>query len=136
MTWKLPSLLDLRRVLRLTPTIDADNGVEVVGRLGADPPIVRPFSNSGEADINLYLLGLGSGLVYANGGVAESRNYRGAANGYAPLDAGLLVPFDNLGTGTATGSKFLRDDRTWAVPPGTGGGGGGTGTSYFPGGWG
>jgi hypothetical protein len=32
----------------------------------------------------------------------------------------LLVPVANLGTGTPTGSKFLRDDRTWAVPAGSG----------------
>jgi hypothetical protein len=43
--------------------------------------------------------------------------------GYAPLDSGLLVPVANLGTGTPTGSKFLRDDRVWAVPAGGGGSG-------------
>jgi hypothetical protein len=42
--------------------------------------------------------------------------------GYAPLDSGLLVPVANLGTGTPTGLKFLRDDRVWAVPAGGGGG--------------
>ena len=44
---------------------------------------------------------------------------KGAANGYAPLDSGLLVPVANLGTGSPTGSKFLRDDRVWAVPTAT-----------------
>ena len=47
---------------------------------------------------------------------------RGVAGGYASLDASALVPFAQLGTGTATGSKFLRDDRTWQVPAGGGGG--------------
>jgi hypothetical protein len=46
----------------------------------------------------------------------------GIVGGYAPLDSGLLVPVPNLGTGTPTGSKFLRDDRVWAVPAGGGGG--------------
>jgi hypothetical protein len=46
----------------------------------------------------------------------------GIVGGYAPLDSGLLVPVANLGTGTPTGSKFLRDDRVWAVPAGGGGG--------------
>jgi hypothetical protein len=50
----------------------------------------------------------------------------GIVGGYAPLDSGLLVPVANLGTGTPTGLKFLRDDRVWAVPAG---GGGGTGTT-------
>ena len=31
------------------------------------------------------------------------------------------IPVGVLATGTPTGSKFMRDDRTWAVPPGTGG---------------
>jgi hypothetical protein len=48
----------------------------------------------------------------------------GIVGGYAPLDSGLLVPVANLGTGTPTGLKFLRDDRVWAVPAGGGGGGG------------
>jgi hypothetical protein len=52
----------------------------------------------------------------------QLRSERAAASGYAPLDSGLLVPVANLGTGTPTGSKFLRDDRTWAVPAGSGGG--------------
>lgn len=38
------------------------------------------------------------------------------------IDANLL---GNIIT-PADGTKFLRDDQVWAVPPGTGGGGGGT----------
>jgi hypothetical protein len=40
----------------------------------------------------------------------------GVVQGIAPLDSNRIVPFNNLGSGTATGSKFLRDDRTWAAP--------------------
>lgn len=32
------------------------------------------------------------------------------------------IPIAALGTGTPDGTKFLRDDRIWAVPPGAGGG--------------
>lgn len=41
---------------------------------------------------------------------------KGAISGYAPLDAGQLVPVVNLATGTPNGTKFLRDDRSWQVP--------------------
>jgi len=40
---------------------------------------------------------------------------------YAPLDSGVLVPVEYLGTGAPDGTKFLRDDRVWAVPAGAGG---------------
>lgn len=51
----------------------------------------------------------------------QRESEKAAASGYASLDAGTLVPVAQLGTGTPTGSKFLRDDRTWQVPPGGGG---------------
>jgi hypothetical protein len=63
-----------------------------------------------------------SGLGADDHGQYQLRSERGSASGYAPLDSGFLVPVANLGTGTPTGSKFLRDDRTWAVPAGGGGG--------------
>lgn len=39
---------------------------------------------------------------------------------YAPLDADELVDPAYLGTGTPDGTKFLRDDQSFAVPPGSG----------------
>lgn len=59
-------------------------------------------------------------------GAAGARQVRisaekGVANGYAELDSGILVPTARLGAGVADATKFLRGDRTWAVPPGGGG---------------
>jgi hypothetical protein len=48
---------------------------------------------------------------------------KGVANGYAELDSGILVPSARLGSGSADATKFLRGDRTWAVPASSGGGG-------------
>lgn len=39
---------------------------------------------------------------------------KGVASGYAPLDAGALVPLANIATGVPSGAKFYRDDRTLA----------------------
>jgi hypothetical protein len=55
---------------------------------------------------------------------------RGVAGGYASLGVAGLVPFAQLGTGIATGTKFLRDDQTWQDPSV---GGGGSGVSDFNG---
>ena len=52
----------------------------------------------------------------------QKESEKGVANGYASLGATGLVPIAQLGTGTPTGSKFLRDDGTFQVPPGGGGG--------------
>lgn len=40
---------------------------------------------------------------------------KAAVNGYAPLDAGALVPTNNLGTGVPSVSTFLRGDKTWST---------------------
>jgi len=50
----------------------------------------------------------------------QKESEKDAANGYAGLDAGALVPIAHLASGTPTGSKFVRDDGTLAVPGGTG----------------
>ena len=60
----------------------------------------------------------------------ENRSAKGSAGGYASLDSSTLIPIPQLGTGTPDGTKFLRDDRTWAVPAG-GGGGAPTGAQYL-----
>jgi hypothetical protein len=58
---------------------------------------------------------------------------KGVAGGVATLDLTARVPFEQLGMGVADGTKFLRDDRTWATPAGGGGGGGSPGVTSFNG---
>ena len=48
----------------------------------------------------------------------QKESEKGAASGYAQLDSGVLVPVAILGSGAADSTKFLRGDRTWAVPAG------------------
>lgn len=54
--------------------------------------------------------------IFAFGGSFTSLELvsrKGAANGYAGLDAGALVPSAQLGTGSATAGNVLHGDRTW-----------------------
>jgi hypothetical protein len=55
----------------------------------------------------------------------------GAAGGIASLDGSTLVPAAQLATGTPDGTKFLRDDRTWAAA--SGGSGAPTDADYLVG---
>lgn len=48
----------------------------------------------------------------------QKESEKGAANGYASLGAGGLVPIPQLATGTPDGTKFVRDDGTLATPAG------------------
>lgn len=48
---------------------------------------------------------------------AEQTANKGAANGYASLDTGAMVPTAQIGGTGADGTKFLRGDRTWATVP-------------------
>lgn len=60
--------------------------------------------------------------------VYQKESEKGAANGYASLGAGGLVPMSQIASGTPTGSLFVRDDGTLAAPPG--GGSTPTGTGF------
>lgn len=65
-------------------------------------------------------------LAIENGGTEIDPVFlsqKGQPNGVPVLDSSTLVPTSELGTGTADNTKFLRGDRTWAVPAGGGGGG-------------
>ena len=59
-----------------------------------------------------------NGKQAALGFTPENSANKGAANGYAGLNASSLVPVANLASGTPTGTKFIRDDGTLAVPSG------------------
>ncbi|MBX3034753.1 MAG: DUF1566 domain-containing protein [Bdellovibrionaceae bacterium] len=54
--------------------------------------------------------------TYAGLGTAATKDV-GVASGVAPLDAGSHVPLVNLGSGTASGTTYLRGDGTWATLP-------------------
>jgi len=49
----------------------------------------------------------------------QKESEKGAANGYAGLGAGGLVPMAQLATGTPSGTKFVRDDGTLAAASGS-----------------
>ena len=57
----------------------------------------------------------------------QKESEKGAASGYASLDASTLVPTAQLGTGVADGTKVLKGDRTW----GAGGSGAPTDADYL-----
>lgn len=48
--------------------------------------------------------------------VYEKQSNKGIASGYASLDASVLVPTAQLGTGAANAATFLRGDQTWGAP--------------------
>ena len=57
-----------------------------------------------------------SDTVHSAGPNAKA-SQRGAALGLASLDASVLVPVAEQGTGTASSSTYLRGDRSWAALP-------------------
>ena len=66
-----------------------------------------------------------SDMLAADGDVTpplEETYRKGAANGYASLDANTRVPLAQLGSGTPDTTKFLRGDGSWQVPPSAEGG--------------
>lgn len=69
-----------------------------------------------EGEVNTLLAGK-SDTGHSHAGTEQTAN-KGAASGYAPLDAGTRVPTANLGSGSATSSTYLRGDQTWATPAG------------------
>jgi len=52
--------------------------------------------------------------------VYQKESEKGAASGYASLDAGTKVPTAELGGAGADNTKYLRGDQSWQVPAGGG----------------
>ena len=89
-------------------TISAGTGLTGGGDLTANRTIAANF-------------GTGAGTIaQGNDGRitgAEQTANKGAANGYAGLNASTVVPTAQLGTGAATNATFLRGDNVWAAAP-------------------
>lgn len=62
-----------------------------------------------------------SSIAHALAVNLEKTANKGQAGGYAALDSSGRIPVAQLGSGTPTGAKFLRDDRTWQIPEPIGG---------------
>lgn len=92
---------------------------EVSSSLGAAEDAAFPGSSSGSSGSSGGSI---SGIVTSSNDLSgyQLLAEKGIASGYADLDASGLVPLAELGTGTPDGTKFLRDDQTFAVPPGGG----------------
>ena len=73
-------------------------------------------------------IGAATSAVSAHAGAADphtgyqKESEKAAASGYASLDTNTRVPLAQLGSGSPSGSNFLRGDGSWAVPAGGGGG--------------
>ena len=89
-------------------TVSAGTGLTGGGDLTANRTIAANF-------------GTGAGTIaQGNDGRitgAEQTANKGAANGYAGLNASTVVPTAQLGTGAATNATFLRGDNVWAAAP-------------------
>jgi hypothetical protein len=105
--------------------------VDVTGMPGLLADDQNPTTHDNDRHSTEYIDGYGCTEI-ANG-VVEGHNLdtnphdaatslehsanKGAAEGYAPLDAAATVPTANLGTGEPSSSTFLRGDKFWAPVP-------------------
>ena len=75
-------------------------------------------AQAGQLDHGLAL----TGLLDDDHTQYQKESEKGAASGYASLDAGTKVPTAELGGAGADATKFLRGDQSWQVPAGGAGG--------------
>lgn len=105
------TLIGLGRVLRLTPSNAGACGIEVVEAASGNRVVVRPFSNNGDADIDVDLNGVGTGKARVNGDLP------------VPTTDGLLAGIPRVGTsGGITRrvmSNWSRVLRAWIADPAT-----------------
>ena len=91
-----------------TRAISAGTGLTGGGDLSADRTLAANFGTT----TGTIAQGDDSRIVGA-----EQTSNKGAANGYAGLNASTVVPTAQLGTGAATNATFLRGDNVWAAAP-------------------
>jgi len=103
--------------------------VETLAQGTAPDPPMRSFLGAWEFDVKPGPMGPAPAahhVTHEDGGMDEisiaglagNPAKRGQTSGLAALDGTTRVPIAQLATGTPTGAKFLRDDRTWQLPPG------------------
>lgn len=95
LTTALAGKMNTSRAVRFTESVTptTGEGVEIIEASSASAPVVKPFSNNGTADLNLYIFGLGTGQAYVNGAVPVPSTSRlvPIAHGVATLVGGTVT---------------------------------------------
>lgn len=103
-----PTVPGLASKANTTTTVTAGTGLSGGGDLSANRTISANFGTTSGT--------ITEGNDSRIAGAEQTAN-KGVANGYASLNGSALVPPNQLGSGSASFSTFLRGDRNWATVP-------------------